>query len=219
MERRRRIFGDARPDPLLQVFLSLFILLVAFFVLLNANSTLDFNRSADVIESLRDAFPSNVEERAAVDLGEIGGGEAAERLRNTVRQAAELHLPEARVEIARGGATVVVTADGDAVLGPGGRLRPAAERFAAAVGVLLGDAPAGFRYSMSAFLPSDGGRAEAGSATVTGAAALATSTLAAGAPPGTVSAGFTAGDPSTDLRMLFTVERATPRVGLAPAGE
>lgn len=219
MERRRRIAGGARPDPLLQVFLSLFILLVAFFVLLNANSTLDFNRSVDVIESLRDAFPSDVEERATVELGEIGGGEAAERLRNTLRQSVALYLPEARVELVQGGATVVVTVASDVLFGPGGRLRPGAMRFVSSAGTLLGAAPRHFHYTMYAVLPDDGGMADPGSPAVVGAATLATAMLEAGAPGGSVSAGFMAGDTSPDVRMMFTVERAAAGVGLTPGGE
>lgn len=218
MERRRRIFGDARPDPLLQVFLSLFILLVAFFVLLNANSTLDFNRSADVIESLRDAFPSSVEESATVELGEVGGGAAAERLRNTLQQSIELYLPEARVEIAKGGATMVVTVAVDAVLRADGGLRPEAARFVSSAGALLAAAPPRFRYTMAALLPADGTDEEPASPSVAGAAGLASAALAAGAPSGAVSAGLVVGDPSPDLRMLFSVEPASAGVGLAPAG-
>ena len=51
---------DADKGNSLTLFLSLFLLLLAFFILLNSMSTLEEGRSTEVMESVKEAFPSSV---------------------------------------------------------------------------------------------------------------------------------------------------------------
>ena len=91
-ERRGPDKGSSQP-----LFLSLFLLLLAFFIMLNALSTVEQGRSDRVMESVKRAFPSAVRKNIAddpLDRGfvDIELGEKVVRhgrLRNVMRGGGE----------------------------------------------------------------------------------------------------------------------------------
>lgn len=127
------------------LFLSLFLLLLAFFILLNTLSTIEPGRSNRVLESVQRAFPSafrtplgdNVLE---ADPGQVIGEAARARIGTIFRQV----LPVARVTVEPDGNPLYVSAPVARIYAPTiGGLTPAGEALAQRLAPLLASPPPG----------------------------------------------------------------------------
>lgn len=136
------------------LFLSLFLLLLAFFILLNALSTIEPGRSNRVLESVQRAFPSAY--RAELGEGLLDGDPGqviGEATRNGIGEIFRQVLPVARVTVEPDGNPIYVEAPLPRVYA--GRLTPAGERLAARLATFLATPPAGSVLELDVLLSAD----------------------------------------------------------------
>lgn len=201
--------GAAATDTSLVQVLSLYLLLLCFFILLFQMSRVEELRSKAVAGSLNAAFAANgrptedPETLTAMD----GTALADARLRDALGDLVRTALPLAEVAVVKPGEAYVVTIPEQAAFLPGtALLRPAVEpvlaRMAAAAARGEGDVAFGIEVTVAAPpIPPDA--LAAGEPLAIGrAGALAAALVAAGARPGTVAAGVEQGV-AGDVRLLF----------------
>ncbi len=142
-------------DSNVALFLALYLLLLAFFILLNSLSQLEKVKSRAVIDSVTATFaPSRVSGRAAAppasDAGDILAIEQAQR---AIGEAVRALVPAARVEVSVPGRLMEMVLPADSLFVEGavtvrsGRL-PLLDRFVAALAAL----PPGYVAALDVFL-------------------------------------------------------------------
>lgn len=145
------------------LFLSLFLLLLAFFILLNALSTIEPGRSNRVLESVQRAFPSAYRAELGDGLLEGDPGQViGEATRNGIGEIFRQELPVARVTVEPDGNPIYVEAPVARVYGTA--LTPAGERLAARLAGFLAEPPAGSVLELDVLFsadPADRGAARA----------------------------------------------------------
>ena len=224
--------GVRRPqvtDPILQVFLSLFVLLVAFFVLLNAISTFEKDRTDRVIESVDAAFPADTPPPIAVELGGVGGGASDRFLFGELRALFAAYLELKSADLASDGRSLRITVGHDQLF-DGGRLaleeglQPLFQRLSGLLGlktdgrtvrmdVLVGVSDQGVVLTDSA---SPDARAPA---PIREAADVVRKLIADGAPEVALGAGLIQGRPEV-VQFIFTIlPPAAPDLSLGEAEE
>lgn len=110
-----------RNDGGVLIFLSLFLLLLAFFILLNAISTLELDRADAVIESIDERFridPTLLMSDTAV-TSRAGAMVAAGETLQTLGRLFETEISVSKVERIDQGRTMVVTVPADALFAAG----------------------------------------------------------------------------------------------------
>lgn len=127
------------------LFLSLFLLLLAFFILLNTLSTIEPGRSNRVLESVQRAFPSAYRAELGDGILEGDPGQViGEATRNSIGEIFRQVLPVARVTVEPDGNPIYVEAPVARVYASRtGGLTPVGERLATRLAALLADPPAG----------------------------------------------------------------------------
>lgn len=127
------------------LFLSLFLLLLAFFILLNALSTIEPGRSNRVLESVQRAFPAAFrtplgDSVLEADPGQVIGAATRARIGAIFQQV----LPVAQVTIEPDGNPIFVSAPVARIYAPGsGGMTPVGEQLASRLAPLLASPPAG----------------------------------------------------------------------------
>lgn len=183
-------------DPTLIQVLSLYLLLLAFFVLLFNASQYDRGRAAAVKESLSSTFrmygaPANDVVARSSDQGVSPG---AEVILDSFAYLIRTELRLARIENLQRGRLLRVTLEIDDLFVAGSAgLRTDREELLSKLAQLLGKSPPGLRHKVEAFLvggwiPPDR-LTRAVPLPIARAAALAETLIVRGALPGTVSAG------------------------------
>lgn len=207
--------ADAAPreGATVALFLALYLVLLAFFILLVAMSEGHSHKSREILEGLNSRFasrdaPGGETPSFASDLGRVVS--PAEFL-DTVTRVYETAIPAARIEEIVPGRVMQLSLHVDALFAHDTEiLRPAQRRAFAELVASLSAPPPGLRYVVEAafgvaepedLLPVASNRAARRAAIV--AAAFAEE----GAPPGTAAAAVEPGDPLA-ARLVFRVEDA-----------
>ena len=158
-ERREPDKGTSQP-----LFLSLFLLLLAFFIMLNAMSTVEEGRSDRVLDSVKRAFPSSVrfdvdDNTLDADPGYVVGDSVRAALGSVFREV----LPAIPVEIEADGNPIFVSIPAAQVYAPAaGGVTPIMERLAGRLAPILNAPPAGTGLDLQILfgVDGDGGDAE-----------------------------------------------------------
>jgi len=183
------------------VFLSLFVLVLAFFIVLVSISTVEATKSKAVMQSLTSTFTEIVPAGAepsdfTAKEGEILGGSAfQEKITGLFSSAFQV----AKVEIVKPGRLMQVEMPAGALFADReARVRPAALPFLDRVVAALGARPPGLRFDMefvmAAGRPSDRMLPVEQSLEMARAGAFAREMLTRGAPPANLSIGLRPGE-------------------------
>lgn len=139
-ERREPDKGSSQP-----LFLSLFLLLLAFFIMLNAMSTVEQGRSDRVMESVKRAFPSAVRKDVADDLLDADPGQVIDQsVRAALGTVFREVLPAVVVQVEANGNPIFVSIPARQVYAPAaGGITPVMETLAGRLAPILNSPPAG----------------------------------------------------------------------------
>lgn len=201
--------NDRTGDAVLVLLLSLFLLLLVFFIVLNAHTVRDGRRTGAVLASVDRSFPVFfVDPRLREGDGPLasrsGTVTAAERLTGVGDLfASELAL--AKVEVVRPGRLMEVRLPADGLFLPGtATVRPERQGLIDRVVSALREEFPGERVELEALLAIGPGAPSQPPGPVQRAAALARHLLADGAPPAAVGVGVERGPPGS-ARFLFSI--------------
>jgi hypothetical protein len=139
-ERREPDKGSSQP-----LFLSLFLLLLAFFIMLNAMSTVEQGRSDRVMESVKRAFPSAVRKDIAEDVLDADPGQViGESVRAALGTVFREVLPAVVVQVEATGNPIFVSIPARQVYAPAaGGITPVMETLAGRLAPILNSPPEG----------------------------------------------------------------------------
>lgn len=202
------------------LFLALFLLLLAFFILLNVLSTIEPGRSNRVLESVQRAFPSAFrtelgEGVLAADPGQVIGESTRARIGEIFRQT----LPIARVTIEPDGNPIYVEAPTVRVYRPdAGGLTPVGRALAERLAPLLASPPPGSVLELDVLFsaaPRDRGPAREERARAV--SDMVDTMVASGIEPSLMAAGLEPGVSDT-VRFVFRTRPAGARPGAAGGG-
>lgn len=204
--------GAKQRDSSLVQVLSLYLLMLCFFILLFQMSRVEELKATKVAGSLNAAFAANGrptdDARAFTSMeGSVLVDAAFEkRIGDLVRAA----LPLARVDVISAGEVYEIRSPlADIFLAESALLDPSAEPFVGRLAVALASRERGFGFTLKALVSGDwitpDQLARAEPLAIARAGRLASSLLAAGAPVGLVSAGVEQGD-LDELRLVFRTD-------------
>lgn len=207
----RAVVAGPGNGPLV-LLLSLFLLLLVFFIVLNAQSVRRPARTGAVLASVERSFPD-----FAIDARLRDGTDPVASRSGTVFAAERLHemgelfataVAVARVGSVKPGRLLEVWLPVDALFLPGtATLRPDRQGLLDRIaGSLRSDRP-GERMEVDALLAIDEGAPSQPPGPVQRAGALARALTGDGAPPGSVTVGVERGDAGT-IRFLFSLRAA-----------
>lgn len=199
-------------------YLAVFILLLGFFILMNALSRFEEAKVGDVLESVEAAFARG--EGAEDPSGDrFRAGSLAEAA-TAVRELGELilaEIPLAKLAPASDGRTLVLEMPATELLLDGSGQQTVREDRVALLsrvaGILLPRA-GGVQVRLEALLAAEGDP-DARIGQIDGAGAIARGLVHHGAPAGALTVGMEAG-PSGRLRLLFTLTAAGRAISLTP---
>lgn len=210
------VAAPRRGDQSLWLFLSLYLLLFAFFIVLNSFSTFDSGRRDAVINSVLDAFAQISGPGTQQDLGGTTGNEfQARRFQDAVTNIFESAIPLANLRVAVTGTRMEVDVpsqvffEGDSVV-----VRnplPMLDRIVATVS----SPPLGMAYELSvvARVPAQDGDALPVNMTtdIARVGNIARALDARGMPPRSLSIGLDQGDSGTFTLIFFAIEDGADR--------
>lgn len=184
------------------LFLSLYLLLLAFFILLNTISTYEEVKARKVQQSLSSAFASILPPTTSLDtVTSVDGPRiAAEETQQKLGELFKSPLNIARVEVLQPGKLLEVMMHTDQLFEPEkDTLRERQRGFIANLAATLANTRGGAQYEMEMMLGSNLGKHGTvpveGSLEIARAGAFARAVIAAGAPARTIDVGI---DPSAD---------------------
>lgn len=211
--------GAGSSQPL---FLSLFLLLLAFFLLLNSLSSIEVGRSNRVLQSVQDAFPSSVRrEVGAAQLDGDPGQVIGEALRAQLGAVFKVVLPAVEVTVEPSGNPVYAEFPMRLAWQPGrGGVTPVMEELAERLSPILAEPPTGSLLRMQILFGVEG--VEDGNARalrLTGASSLVQTFVRAEIAPSLLSTGIEPRDAGT-VRLVFrTAPARSTRLPLGAGGE
>ncbi|MBF0335605.1 MAG: hypothetical protein HQL40_18495 [Alphaproteobacteria bacterium] len=192
----------------LHLLLSVYLLLLAFFVLLNSMSSIERDRSKAALDSVSDRFaaaPPPAEAPLVMHPDEIA---AAQRLHDVLGQVLRAAVPVARVDVVLPGRLMQATMPALALFQEGAAaLRPGRRELVAQLVEALADAPVGLRYECDVLIgvaAPNGDLPTTETLETARAGVFGRAMAASGAKPGLVAVGVEAGDPEL-VRLLFRV--------------
>ncbi|GHD60983.1 hypothetical protein GCM10017083_47750 [Thalassobaculum fulvum] len=197
------------------LFLSLFLLLLAFFILLNSLSTIEPGRSNRVLESVQRAFPSQFRTRLGDGVLEADPGQViGETVRAGIGTIFRQVLPVARVTVEPDGNPIYVSAPVARVYSSAtGGMTPVGEQLATRLAPLLATPPAGSVLELDVlFTVADDARGTVREARGQAVSDLVDRFVAAGIEPALVSAGLEPGQSDT-VRFVFRTRPGGPAAG------
>lgn len=212
--------GSGRPDANVVALLSLKLLLLGFFILLNALSQYEEDRARLVLESVNEAFNGRVQalESLSPNSAALGPLDESAGLVNAVGDLFESMIPAVRTEASTGGSRLRLELSAGSMFRPGRAiLQPGRElllrRFAQA---LARDGQAGSEYEVEVYhgvatgtfqsLADSGARA----LEVRRSGALVRELIALGVPPGRLSSGIVPGRPGKLQLVVQVLKAARP---------
>lgn len=194
-------------------FLSLFLLLIVFFLFLISLSRVEVDRSQRVIGSLNTAFRAEVigPERAVTPAA--GPIASATRLQRDLTGLLRAQMTVAGIEVVRLGTKVRVTMPAY-VLFRDGASEPSAQRtdFLEWVAGAIRNDPSGLRYEVELLVGRPVAPGADRALPTQRAAALAAALVAHGAPEAALAAGIF-DDPDGSLHLVFRVFNGEPEEG------
>ena len=140
------------------VFLTLYLLLVAFFILLNAVSVINEEKSEEIIGSMRDTFRpvGDLSEIASEFSSDIGSFAQASVTLLAVADLVKKAIPLAQVENVEQGELMSITLDANALFVPErAQLKASAEDMLRRTAVATSEPPPGLRYDVQALFKRD----------------------------------------------------------------
>lgn len=206
----RRVRGQ---DPTLIQVLSLYLLLLAFFVLLFNASQYDRGNAAAVKESLSSTFRAHgkLAEKLLVRSSDQGGIPGAELVLDSFADLIRTELKVARIEKLQRGRLLRVTLDAEDLFEtstPG--IRSDRDGFVDNLAALLGKSPPGIRHKVHIFMIGDwitpDKLTQSVPMPIRRVAGLAEMLLARGAVAGTVSAGIRYGT-RKQVSLIYRVDQ------------
>lgn len=206
--------GDAPAEPTesrrtATFFLSIYLLLLSFFILLNSVSTFQAVRAKAVMESLAITFSTLMPSREAAFASNNGNVAAAREFLQSVGGVFETAIPAVKVRTIQPGRLMQIALRLDELFLPDkAEVRPGQGALLNRLVAALSAAPAGLRYEMT-FLVGNapdqtGGLPIGEDLSVARAGALAREMVRRGAPPDAVVIGLMPGDPAS-ARAVFRV--------------
>lgn len=191
------------------LFLSVYLLLLAFFILLNSISTLHEVRAKAVMDSLTSTFATLLPSRQTPFSSATGTIVGTREFFKTVGDIFEAAIPAARIRIAQTGRLMQITLPLDALyLAEKAEIRPAQGALLNRLVAAMSVPPRGLRYEMTLLVGSaygEGGGLPIGeNLAVARAGVMAREMVRRGAAPQTLFVGIEPGDP-TVARALFRV--------------
>lgn len=202
-------------DPTLIQVLSLYLLLLAFFVLLFNASQYDRGRASAVKESLSSTFRTHGDPAENVDARSSDQGErpGAELVLDSFADLIRTELKVAKIENLKQGRLLRVSLGADDLFVPGNAgLRDDRGELLSKLAKLLGKSPPGLRHKVEAYLvggwiPPDR-MTQAVPLPIARAATLAEALIARGALRGTVSGGVRHGA-DNQVALIYRVDPET----------
>ena len=201
----------ARRDPTLILILSLYLLLLAFFILLNNISEVEKARSKAVSGSLQSTFssrgrPTSNPAPFTTAIGNVPSEESLEgRLGALVR--AELRL--ASFDVIKPGRLMQLRVHESALFaGPDNELSATGRRLIDKIAGEIGNPPRGVRYEVEILLSRAGAGGDALKNRIRRAAALSQALAGAKVRRGTIAAGVEHAE-SAEARFLFEIRPET----------
>lgn len=191
------------------MFLSVYLLLLAFFILLNSISTFHEVRTKAVMDSLTSTFATLMPVRSVPYSSQTGTVVGARDLFDRVGELFEAAIPAAKIKVAQTGHLMQVSFPVDALFLPDKPdIRPAQGALVNRLAAALGAPPRGVRYEAT-LLVGIGQGETAGlpigeNLAVARTGAFAREMVRRGAAPEVVVVGLEPGDP-TMARALFRV--------------
>ena len=198
------------------VFLSLFLILFAFFLLLNSIAKFEETRAGLALQSLSETFAPKGHDAPRPDwLNSIEGRFIGpEEIRDKVATLIKTAFPMAKADVVLPGSTLPIVRPTENLFGPDGTtLRPEAEALFAQVARLLARNPPDYRYGADVIVGEpEPPETPVQTRAVARAGALARALTQAGAAPTEIAAGIDRRAPK-DTRLVFRIRlRGEPRV-------
>lgn len=201
-------------EPWVVIFLSLFLILLAFFILLNALATIEETKARKVLTSVAATFRSVVdaESRTRILISDLGPAPEAQEVMEALEQLWVTSVPIARVEKLMQGQVMQMTIPvNELFLGGQSVLRADREALFDRTGLLLGLKSKGAVTEIEAVFGT-----RRGEGTLSGpegvlaadrAGRIAAALVAHGAPADRLGIGLMEGDPKS-LRLRFEIRDA-----------
>ena len=201
---------SGRPDPSVVVFLSLYLLLLAFFILLNSLSQMEQDRTRAALGSIDATFKSRIETALAWRPARSvpGSVSGTERLPARLKRPFEPVLPIGRFEVLQVGNLIRVTVPSDLIFVPGrSALRATRTRLMESIADGLSQRTAEGHYQVALQI---GTKADLGSAgepelALARAGVFARDLRRRGVPARQIAIGLGPGDPD-QLRLTFDIQ-------------
>jgi hypothetical protein len=196
------------------VILSLFLLLLAFFILLNTLATIEESKSKQVLNSVALSFRSPALDTTSVEvfISDLGQSPEPDELLRTVKRLWVTSVPVAKVEVLSPGRVMQMTMPANELfLGGKAELRSDRRRLFQNLAQVLARRGGTFKGEIQAVLGAGetltGGAPNGTSLQMRRAAVFAEELVAYSAPSDALAVGLREGDPRT-LRIRFSVRDA-----------
>ena len=192
------------------LFLGLYLLVLAFFILLVSISTRETIRSEAVMDSLTSAFSGELPPNTDLTAFNAKQGDllAGQRMQNEITQIFTTAMRVAQIKIVRPGRLMQVVVPTDTIFFAGeARIRPPQYALLDRIVTTLSGAPAGLRYELEFVVGTPGGAGGAldgqGSLEMRRAATFARELAARGGSHRSVAIGLRPGDPARTVISFY----------------
>ncbi|MGF1612238.1 MAG: hypothetical protein ACFCUQ_22795 [Kiloniellales bacterium] len=216
----------SRSDPNIVAMLSLYLLLLAFFILLNALSKLEDDRTRTVLKSVNEAFNGNVQSLDSVKSysAALGPLDQSGGLLSDIQKLFESSIPAAETEMSDSGTLMRLTLDSESLFRPGRpEVQPKRKAFLEQLAkILMTERNDGLVFELEVMhgVPEDkaGIVAEAGprSLEVRRMGVLVSAFESLTLPPPQLSVGISPGHPNEVLLIIRVFEKQAEPIELAP---
>lgn len=202
---------EAKDDPSTALFLALYLLLLAFFIVLNTISTIEELKAKAIMDNLKTTFTTLLSPaRLDTFTSQVGDVVASQELHEEVTQLFETAIPAVRVTLVQPGRAMQVAFHPDQLFFPDTTtLRPGRREMMDRLVASIGNPAPGKIYSMEAvfsvdptadgFVPLEEGLA------MKRAGTLARELLARGLSPDTLLTGLDKGIGGSEVRLNFHI--------------
>ena len=212
MDEQENISAKRQDDPTIVIFLGLYLLLLAFFILLTTISTFEETKTKAVLESLNSTFASEIlPTTSPAEFTSRVGAVMEQDFLKEVAVVFETAIPVARVETLKPGQLMRITFPVDDLFQPDAvTFRPERKALLDRIAVALGSRPPGQRFDLEFQIGSRWLTPEALARRqpleVARVGEFARHLIARGGPPENIVVGLNQGGPP-EASLLFRVRR------------
>ena len=201
---------SGRPDPSVVVFLSLYLLLLAFFILLNSLSQMEQDRTLAALGSIDATFKSRIETAVAWRPARSVPGSVMgpESVPARLKRLFETVLPIGRFEVLQIGNLIRVTVPSDLIFVPGkSALRATRTSLMESIadGLAQGTAEGHYQVALQIGAMADLGAGEKPALALARAGEFARDLRRRGVPARRIAIGLGPGDPG-QIRLTFDIQ-------------